>query len=107
MINIDVCAMRQRTYYSMLRKLTESEIEKLNDLRKTVIEAVTKAVYTGKWCVENIRVDDFELLQLIIIELQMKGFKAWYVNQNEPVVLKDGVVRNYYYTLDINWELEN
>lgn len=107
MININVGDMQQHTYYFMLRKLTESETEKLNVLRKTVVEAVAKAVYTGKWCVENIRVDDFELLQLIIIELQMKGFKAWYVNQDEPVVLKDGVVRNYYYTLDIKWELEN
>lgn len=105
MINIGAGDMQQRTYYSMLRKLTESETEKLNDLRKTVIEAVTKAVFVGKWSVDNIRIDNFDLLKLIIIELQMKDFKAWYVSHTEPIELKDGVYRNHYYTLEINWEL--
>lgn len=107
MINIGAGDMQQRTYYAMLRKLTESETEKLNDLRKTVTDAVTKAVYTSNWSVKNIRVDDFELLQFIIIELQMKGFKAWYVSHTEPIEFKDSVYRNRYYTLEINWELEN
>lgn len=105
MINIGAGDMQQRTYYSMLRKLTESETEKLNDLRKTVIEAVTKAVFVGKWSIDNIRIDNFDLLKLIIIELQMKDFKAWYVSHTEPIELKDGVYRNRYYTLEINWEL--
>lgn len=103
MINISAGYMQQRTYYSMLRKLTESETEKLNDLRKTVIEAVTKAVYSSKWCVKNIRIDNFDLLKLIIIELQMKGFKAWYVSQFENSMSK----RIPYYNLEIDWELEN
>ena len=101
MINIGAGDMQQRTYYSMLRKLTESEIEKLNDLRKTVTEAVTKAVYTGKWCVENIRIDNFDLLQIIMVDLQMKGFKVGYVSEYENSMSK----RMPYYNLEINWEL--
>ena len=107
MINIDALSMRQRTYRRLLGKLTQEQIERLANLQKYVVKSITEAVYTGKWCVENIRVDDFELLQLIIVELQMKGFKAKYVSQYEPIELKDGVVRNYYYMLEIKWELEN
>ena len=107
MIDITVDCMRYNTYCSMLRKLTKEQCVQLGDLRSKVVGKVGEAVYTGKWSVKDIRIDDFELLQLIIVELQMKGFKAWYVSQDEPIILKDGVVRNYYYTLEIKWELEN
>ena len=107
MISIDVCAMRQRTYRQLVSKLTEEQCVRLGDLRSKIVGKVNEAVYTGKWSVEDIRVDNFELLQIIIAELQMKGFKAWYVSRHEPVELHDGVIRNYYYLLDIKWALEN
>lgn len=107
MINIDALSMQRRTHRRLLGKLTEDQIEKLANLQKYVVKSITEAVYTGKWYVEDIRVDDFELLQIIIAELQMKGFKAKYVNLYEPVKFENEVHRNRYYTLDVKWELEN
>ena len=107
MINIDALSMQRRTHRRLLGKLTEDRIEKLANLQKYVVKSITEAVYTGNWYVEDIRVDDFELLQIIIAELQMKGFKAKYVSLYEPVKLRNEVIRNYYYMLEIKWELEN
>ena len=105
MISIGAGDMQRRTYRALLSKLTEEQCVQLGDLRSKIVGKVNEAVYTGKWSVTNIRVDDFELLQLMIVELQIKGFKAWYVSEDESVILKDGVIRNRYYTLEINWEL--
>lgn len=107
MIDIDALSMQRRTYRRLIGKLTEDQIEKLANLQKYVVKSITEAVYTGNWYVEDIRIDDFELLQIIITELQMKGFKAKHVTLYEVAKLKDEVIRNKYYTLDIKWELEN
>lgn len=107
MIDIDALSMQRRTYRRLIGKLTEDQIEKLANLQKYVVKSITEAVYTGNWYVEDIRIDDFELLQIIIAELQMKGFKAKYVTLYEVAKLKNEVIRNNYYTLNIKWELEN
>lgn len=107
MIDIDALSMQRRTYRRLIGKLTEDQIEKLANLQKYVVKSITEAVYTGNWYVEDIRIDDFELLQIIIAELQMKGFKTKYVTLYEVAKLKNEVIRNNYYTLDIKWELEN
>lgn len=107
MINVDLVNMQKCTYRRLLSRLSEIQLDTLANLENAVTRAIEDAVFVGKWSVDNIRIDNFDLLKLIIIELQMKGFKAWYVSQDEPVILKDGVVRNHYYTLYIKWELEN
>lgn len=107
MIDIDALSMQRRTYRRLIGKLTEDQIEKLANLQKYVVKSITEAVYTGNWYVEDIRIDDFELLQIIIAELQMKGFKAKYGALYEVAKLNNEVIRNYYYMLEIKWKLEN
>lgn len=105
MINVNLIDIQRRTYRRLLSQLTNVQVERLINFEQLVTRSINDAVYVGKWCVENIRIDDFDVLKLIIIDLQMKGFKAWYVSHTEPIELKDGVYRNHYYTLEINWEL--
>ena len=105
MINVNLIDIQRRTYRRLLSQLTNVQVERLINFEQLVTRSINDAVYVGKWCVENIRIDDFDVLKLIIIDLQMKGFKAWYVSQSEPVEFKDTVCRHYYYTLGIDWEL--
>lgn len=105
MINVNLIDIQRRTYRRLLSQLTNVQIERLINFEQLVTRSINDAVYVGKWCVENIRIDDFDVLKLIIIDLQMKGFKAWYVSQSEHVEFKDAVCRHHYYTLGIDWEL--
>lgn len=107
MINVNLIDIQRRTYRRLLSRLSEMQLDTLANLENAVTRAIEDAVFVGKWSVNNIRIDNFDLLKLIIMELQMKGFKAWYVSHTEPIEFKDGVYRNHYYTLEINWELEN
>lgn len=105
MINVNLIDIQRRTYRRLLAKLTPMQLERLANYENLIFRSINNAVFEGKWCVDNIRIDNFDMLQLIITDLQMKGFKAWYVSQTEPIEFKDGVYRNHYYTLEINWEL--
>lgn len=107
MINVNLIDIQRRTYRRLLSRLSEMQLDTLANLENAVTRAIEDAVFVGKWSVINIRIDNFDLLKLIIMGLQMKGFKAWYVSHTEPIEFKDGVYRNHYYTLEINWELEN
>lgn len=105
MINVNLIDIQRRTYRRLLSQLTNVQVERLINFEQLVTRSINDAVYVGKWRVENIRIDDFDVLKLIIIDLQMKGFKACYVSQSEPVEFKDAVCRHHYYTLGIDWEL--
>ena len=102
MININVDDMRQRTYHSMLRKLTEEKAEKLCYLRNHISDVVRSTTYDNKWSAYPIRIDDFDLVQILLYELQIKGFKVGYVSEYENSMSK----RVPYYNLEINWELD-
>ena len=105
MINVDLINIQRRTYRRLLSHLTNVQVDRLINIEQLVTRSINDAVYVGKWRVENIRIDDFDVLKLIIIDLQMKGFKAWYVSHTEPIEFKDAVCRHHYYTLGIDWEL--
>lgn len=101
MICIDVLSMRQRTYNSFLSKLSDIQLEGLRGLRKTVIEAITEAAHSGEYNVYKLCINDFQLLQIIMAELEMKGFKVsassstQYPKDGEPF---------FYYEININWD---
>lgn len=100
MINIDAGNMQKRTYYSMLRKLTELESEELNNLRKAVIKKVTDAVIKGEWSVE-LRCDNSAFAEIILTELRMKGFTA-----HAPISYRNSMAKSDpYYELQIDWQL--
>lgn len=100
MIAIDVLSMRQRTYNSFLSKLSDVQLEGLRGLRKTVIEAITEAAHSGEYTVYKLRIDDFQLLQIIMAELEIKGFK---VNANSSTEYPKDREPFFYYEIKINW----
>ncbi|HHV6356677.1 TPA: hypothetical protein ACUMPZ_001910 [Haemophilus influenzae] len=101
MISIDVGNIRNSTYGNMICNLTYAEHRQLDDLRDLIVRSVYLQVKKGKHFVENIRIDNFDFLQIIITELQMKGFDAYFHvyggTGGEP----------RYYTLTIDWKLGN
>lgn len=100
MINIDVCAMRQRTYRRLLGKLTEDQIEKLANLQKYVVKSITEAVYNGRWSVD-LRCEEFDIAEIILIELRMKGFIT-HLN----LCYRNSISKaDPYYELQIDWQL--
>lgn len=103
MINLDIDNIQRRTYRRLITKLTNIQVETLINLEQFVTRSINDAVYAGKWCVDNIRIDDFDVLRIIMADLQMKGFKVGYVSEYENSISK----RMPYYNLEINWELEN
>ena len=107
MININVDDIRQSTYYSMLRKLTEEKAEKLCYLRNHISGIVRSMTYDSKWFADEIRIDEFDLVQILLYELQIKGFKVKYVSQNQCINFEGEIHKIHYYTLEIKWELEN
>ena len=101
MISIDVGNIRNSTYGNMICNLTYAEHRELDDLRDLIVRSVYLEVKKGKHFVEDIRIDNFDFLQIIITELQMKGFDAYFYvyggTGGEP----------RYYTLTIDWKLGN
>lgn len=101
MISIDVGNIRHSTYANMISNLTYVEHRKLDCLRDLIVRSVYMEVKKGKHFVEDIRIDNFDFLQIIITELQMKGFNVYFYvyggTGGEP----------RYYTLTIDWKLGN
>lgn len=100
MISIDVCAMRQRTYRRLLGKLTVEQIERLVNFQKYVVKSITEAVYNGRWSVD-LRCEEFDIAEIVLIELRMKGFIA-HLN----LCYRNSISKaDPYYELQIDWQL--
>nr|DAJ39576.1 MAG TPA: hypothetical protein [Caudoviricetes sp.] len=79
--------------------MTNEQVGQLSNLRILIVHHINKACFNGKLKVDNIRIMDYDLLEVLMLELRIKGFDVSYHSQCDNMSVKD----KPYFILEISW----